>query len=698
MVTKKNIYHYIFYVVYALIFITGIGFYALNLANAQASESVLMSVFIKYIIVFVGVLLITLGYRLLIKYIPDKFLQKKLPKVSVMVEAGGAVFICIFALFFRLFSLTSVFGNEVNSMYLDYALGKSNALPNKTYLASVYGSICKILVKIHPSEYPIYAFNGILTLGIILLIYYSLKTALRIREALVAVLLIAFLPCNALLTAEINPDIFLTFLISLFIYFLVKLNSLNKNRKIKENYHAVFFVLLGVLAGIISSFDIIGIGLLFIAIPSFFLIKNKEAWLPFQKAWLQGLLFVGGFLVTMFVILNFMPNQGMNDLETVTYYINCFIPIGLTTNLPVAQNLRPEGVVLYIFAGISILGFIRNDDDKGLYFVVISDLAAILTYVEFVSNEYVFLTNVCFIIISTIGFFAVPTFKETEEEIKNEKLREKDKESKRRTREETRDRNNGNLNVSLAPEPPRSIKLEDGKKDVSKERPKVEIIRKEEPVVEVIRREPSAPQIVNKPELSNTIEVKIEKKEENKEVVLNKQESVEIKNEPAVVPQPTVSVSEIKETKSVLDNASLNNDKVLVNEVEESDAIRSIEEDKEPVIINPVPKSETKQVFATVLPEPIDPSKILPSRKEYKTAHVYKSEEERTQHDKKIESNTYTVNNQNAELKGKAGFIKNVLPEPKPHVTRELSYDYTPSSLDDDYDIKDMTGRDYYDL
>lgn len=59
----------------------------------------------------------------------------------------------------------------------------------------------------------------------------------------------------------------------------------------------------------------------------------------------------------------------------------------------------------------------------------------------------------------------------------------------------------------------------------------------------------------------------------------------------------------------------------------------------------------------------------------------------------------------NADTKQKAsvnkpvpGFIKNPLPTPKPHVTKELDYDYTPTEAEMRFDIDDLRGREYYDI
>ena len=45
-----------------------------------------------------------------------------------------------------------------------------------------------------------------------------------------------------------------------------------------------------------------------------------------------------------------------------------------------------------------------------------------------------------------------------------------------------------------------------------------------------------------------------------------------------------------------------------------------------------------------------------------------------------------------------SNFIKNPLPTPKPHVSRELCYDYDLKPSDMDFDIKDLKGKDYYDI
>ena len=52
----------------------------------------------------------------------------------------------------------------------------------------------------------------------------------------------------------------------------------------------------------------------------------------------------------------------------------------------------------------------------------------------------------------------------------------------------------------------------------------------------------------------------------------------------------------------------------------------------------------------------------------------------------------------NESKKQNDNFIKNPLPGPKPHVSKELSYDYDLKPSEMDFDLKDLQGKDYYDI
>jgi len=92
-------------------------------------------------------------------------------------------------------------------------------------------------------------------------------------------------------------------------------------------------------------------------------------------------------------------------------------------------------------------------------------------------------------------------------------------------------------------------------------------------------------------------------------------------------------------------------------------------------------------------------SNIIPSRREYKTAHVFKDKEEETMHGMKLKNEDSGISLVDADPNLKnTSMIKNPLPLPKPHVTRELSYDYDLSDDQLEFDINDLKGKDYYDI
>ena len=281
MVTKKNIYHYIVYVIFALIFFCSIGLYSVSLSDGAGSAIVPM--LLKYAIVFVSAALIIHLYKTLVPKLPEKFTSFELPVIPKLFDTLGLVFCVLIMIFLRIMIITSQFGVEINNIYYEYAIGSTTKLPDTTFASFLYANICKLLLNIHKSGYPVYAFNTVLHIAIAVLSYYTIKRAFRMRYAILSVLLIAFLPKTLFAVLDIGPDVLLTFLFVLYFYALVRVNELNVKQKVAENYHLLLFVGLGVLAGFISSFDIIGVSLLLVSVSSLLLINNRDPWNKVQN-------------------------------------------------------------------------------------------------------------------------------------------------------------------------------------------------------------------------------------------------------------------------------------------------------------------------------------------------------------------------------------------------------------------------------
>lgn len=646
MTTKSNIYHYFSYVIYALVFFCTIGLYSVSIVRASGSTDYLIPMVTRYGIIIAAILILIFGYRALIKYLPDKFRISSIPDVSKMIETGLLVLIMVVMTLVRMISVVSMFSTEVSSEYYDFARGLENSLSNTTMLAYMYGNICKLLLNIHPSIYPIIIFNAVLHILIVGFTYYTLKIALRIRYSIIAVLLLAFMPQFSASIVNIKPDTFYMFLIALYLFFLVKICKMNKMKKIEENYCLIFFILLGFGGGFIASLDMLGLVLYLITIPSFCLITNDDPWLKIQKNWFQCLIYSGAFFAGLFLSLYLINVNGLLNFENVMNYVFSFIPSGLNVDILVPMAGRQEGIAILIFAGISIFAFLRNEYDKGLYYVLIIDIAAVLTFVNFNNNDYEFIVNYAWIMLAVIGLFSIPSFVLTKEENEQARIKKKEKENKKLIKDQERFINKGEGKV-------------------------ISLNSTDESPIENVESKPV--------EDTKTIETKDTKQ--------NKKEDKKLQKEKKLKKNKKLDQFVLNDSNETLEKKD-NEVNVSVVDKLDKEVVETKEENLAPVTLTPI---KVEPVYA----EPVDPSKILPSRKEYKTAHVYKSDEDKARHDENVNK---PITLQDAELKGKPAMIKNVLPTPKPHVSKEMNFDYELKEDELDYDITDIKGREYYDI
>ena len=211
MVTKKNIYHYIFYVIFALIFFCAIGLYSVSMTGS-ANGNAIVPMLIKYGIVFISAILLVLVFKFVVPRIPEKYQIKELPVISKAYEIIGIVSVIVLMIFARVMIITSHFGDEIVSTYYDYALGITEHIPGTSYAAYTYASVCRLLCGISSTVYPIYAFNILLQAGIIAFAYFLIKRSFRMRYGVLVALLLAFMPYSINAVMNISPDTMLAFL------------------------------------------------------------------------------------------------------------------------------------------------------------------------------------------------------------------------------------------------------------------------------------------------------------------------------------------------------------------------------------------------------------------------------------------------------------------------------------------------------
>ena len=585
MVTKKNIYHYILYVIFALIFFCAIGLYSISMVGS-AEGSAIVLILIRYGIVFIVAVLLVLIFKFVVPKIPEKYQIKDLPVISKSYEAVGIITIIMLMIFVRVMFITSQFGVEIENAYYDYALGSTVRVPGTAYVDYAYASICSLLCKISSTPYPIYALNILLQAGIIAFAYFMLKRSLRMRYALLMAMLLSFMPYSIKASMNISPDTLLTFLYVAYLYYLSWIIYLNKKSHIIDGYQMLYIVALGVFSGFVAMWDILGVSLLVLTVSMLLLTCKKYTETIFQNKFIQSGIFIVSFAGSLFLFLSLFYNNGLNQMDNVLNYIYSFIPRGLSLTYEAPMETRPEGIAIFIFVAIAIFAFIRNEFDKGLPSVILLDFICVFTFVKFNTSEYSYILNFFFMLITVIGLFELPNFALSVEDISNaEKEREALKYKSNDDSEE--EKYNSYKPAYQGKSSTTNVKEEDEEKDLK--------------AVAI-----ASGKVENK---------KPEEKQPEKTL-------------PAVVEKPAVQTT-------LPERIPITNTETAVKE-EVTDNMRS---------------TATGLTLVETVPD-----------------------------------------------RSNSGFIKNPLPGPKPHVARELTYDYDFKDEDLDFDITDMKGKDYYDI
>lgn len=587
MVTKKNIYHYIFYVIFALIFFCAIGLYSVSMTNAAAGSSI-VPMLLRYGIVFIATALLVVLFKFAVPKIPEKFQIKELPVVSKAYEVIGILSALTLMIFARVMVITSHFGEEISNAYYDYALGVTEHIPGTSWGVYAYASVCRLLCKISSTPYPIYAFNILLQAGIIAFAYFMLKRSFRMRYGVLAVLILCFTPYSINSVMNISPDKLLAFLYVAYLYYLSWVIYLNKKSHIIDGYQMLYIVALGVFSGYVAMWDILGASLLVLTVSMLLLTCKKYTETIFQNKFIQSGIYIVSFLASLFLFLNLFYNNGLNKMDNVLNYIYSFIPKGLSLTFEAPMEKRIEGIAIFVFAAIAIFAFIRNEFDKGLPFVIIVDFVSVFTFVKFNTGEYSYILNFFFILITVIGILELPNFMLSAEEVsdaENERMS-----AKYRNNDDSEEEKYNSYKPSYQ-----------GKTNASNDK-------------------------------------KAEEEEKNLKAV-------------------TIATGKT-------DN-------------------KKIEETKPEKTLPAV--AETPEVKAPSLPERIPV-----------TASENAAKEEVTDNMRSQATGLTLV--ETVPDRSNTGFIKNPLPGPKPHVARELTYDYDFKDEDLDFDITDLKGKDYYDI
>ncbi|MBR3039941.1 MAG: hypothetical protein IKI20_04715 [Lachnospiraceae bacterium] len=111
-------------------------------------------------------------------------------------------------------------------------------------------------------------------------------------------------------------------------------------------------------------------------------------------------------------------------------------------------------------------------------------------------------------------------------------------------------------------------------------------------------------------------------------------------------------------------------------------------------------QEESAEVVKVVAPAPVSEVKplVAAATEETKTAAEAITQEQKAEETKPVETTPEKPAMEEKKAEEKPSFIKNPLPGPKPHVSRELVFDYELKDDEWDYDLKDISGKEYYDI
>ena len=780
---KKSIVNYIIWGLLCVIVFAGIGVSAIGVSEAASNPAYLMYVGIFYAIFIIGIAVIALGYKTLKNPLEEKIGLSGL-KLEGILEMVFVFVIAITALIVRFSSAITLFLDEASvgttkgtQAYMEYALGNITNLGTGENGAYLFTGLIKGLFSVFgQNPVVVYVLQAILSLGVMIFVYYALRNAVGKVAAWIALFLLAFLPASVQQFLYCTPALLYAFLLSAYCFGIVELIHFCRNGKIEENRHLVFFGLAGIFAGFIAYFDISGLLLFPITAYAFTQLHYKdkaEIREKIDSPFWRILTFVVCGLGFLLIALLAFPAGAPAGLTGPVRYGMLFVPRdGIDISILSPYYGTWESAIVYMLAGFWLLEFVKAKKDRVFPFSVMAVVFVLFHFVTIDHVSYEAVISLAFVVIGAvglryIGILFMPVEAESEEammeqliEIEN-KRREKanQKFAKKIEKQNKQGNRSGTKVITLG----KDVHME---APVDEEEAKVPVTAENEPSdiretelnaietketeikeTENAAEEPAAlenlptavePVTAEETEISaapvaveETVTpaeaVTVEEKETVAEPAAAETKTVKKELPPYVPmklaprgrrgklfspikkaegdfesnpeymnrPMPTTRVDEFG---NVLVNGTIQTEEVKPEEVK-SEAVKAEEVKTEEVKTEEVKAEEVKTEENQ--PEEIKPEEFVTADEETDKAGAdevqaeEKPVEETAAEEKTVEE---TAVEEKAVEENKVKEIKNVLPGPKPHVPKELVFDYDPTEEEMDFDIKDLTGKDFYDV
>ena len=763
---KRSALNYITWGLLCVILFAGVGISAIGVSEANSSSTYLFYVAAFYALFIFGCVILMVLYRLLRKTWKEKIASKI--KIKGLLETA-LVFVVVIAAIVLRFVFAMMQQNDAGEFafsgtaaYYEYAIGNLDTLGTASNIAYVYANSLKALFTVFSQTHiAVFVLQAFLAFGEMMFLFYALKESAGKIVAWIALLLVAFLPGSIALFTQCTPGLFLTFILSGYLFAAVMVISGSAKGRYTQGKYLILYGMLGLLTGAICYFDIIGVVLIPLTIYSFVVFRSKTVSDTASKSLIQSLVYLGMTLVTLSVSLFGFPSGVEAGVTGIARFIACFVPregINLTLLTPLFGNW--DALLIYILAGFWILAFLKTKTDKAFAFSVVVIAMVAFQFFTFDHTDYIPFVSLCFSAIAAIGFSCLKFVFASEDALaeleKAEETAYNDKIGSDKKRPSRKPLFGGGRIITLGDDLHADL-VEEDKNLIKPEEPE----KKEEPVKIEEPKKVEEPVKIEEPEIAEE-PVKIEEPEKVEEPVVEEPEKVEepvvkesekgeepVVEEPAKAEEPVAEES-VKAEEPVKEEEAPKEEKkeerVLPPYVPQKMMLRrrgkmfspvkkaeptdeetnpSAPAAETPVVAEPVaPLAETIEVVAPVTETPATeipvaetPAVETPVAEtsvadkpavaaEVPAAPVHTAfaqpkpvVETPVSAVKEPEPKpAEAVKEPEAKPVEAVKEIHNPLPGPKPHVVRELTFDYDVKDDEWDYDLKDLGDKDDYDI
>lgn len=412
---------YIIWGIFSIIFFTNIGIAAIEIGIQNETTDFLMPMVILYGGTIVGILAFVGGYKLIEKYVLPKMKSDGEPPVLKGPGEWLAFAMLIFvAIAVRAIAIISAGGALAGTTeFYEYAIGNADSAVfevhnNATYIyCGFLGFLLSFLGHFPTAAMSVQAGIQVIT---IIVTYFAVKKALGRVPAWISTALMSFLPGSFFAVRMCTPDSFLTMLFAFYMLALVYLGQANREQKIKIGAHSIFYVLMGLFAGILTYLDWTGLLAFVIGIVALVQYKNEDAWLKIQKPFLQVLWFSIAFVLVTVLLLWFLPTGSMESgPAAVMGYASSLLPSGgLNLMILSPHKGQWDTLALFIFAGLWFFGFLRSKQDKAFPYIFVIVFLTIASFVGIGAYDYAWLASYLWIMLATIGLTSINDFRKNE--------------------------------------------------------------------------------------------------------------------------------------------------------------------------------------------------------------------------------------------------------------------------------------------